>query len=302
VVSRANGPTGTIANGDGFGISGDGNSVVFSSPSPLDPDADNGLPHLYVRNIAAQTTTLVDRDTGARGLEAEDEPTAAAIDQNGNRVAWSTDAALPGSGTSFAELDRVYVRDLQAGTTTFVSRADGANGAEPNSGSFNPSIDAAGDTVAFESAATNLGVPITSSQVWVRRLTTGRTILASRANGVAGAPADNESLAPSLDAAGDRVAFMSRASNLGAGAPTGISDIEAYLRSLSSNSTTVVSRANGASGAPDDSPGFGSVSLSPNGSCAVFSSTGLNLGDGFPSVDFFAVRERVLRGTCPVSP
>ena len=50
----------------------------------------------------------------------------------------------------------VFVRDLQAGTTTFVSRADGATGVGADADSTDPSISADGRYVAFASTAANL--------------------------------------------------------------------------------------------------------------------------------------------------
>jgi Tol biopolymer transport system component len=296
-VTRANGPTGTVTAGTGTGISGDGNSVVFITNAVLDPDAANGFNHVYVRDLGAQTTTFVDRDNGPSGFPAFANADDAVIDRDGGRVAWTTPAALAGT-SSTGSFDRLYERDLRAATTILVGRADGASGAMANAEVLSPTIDAAGDVVAFESPATNLGSAVTTHAIWVRDIAGQHTQLASRGTGAAGAAADGYATAPSLDAAGDRVGFRSSAGNLGAGPQATGNDFQAYVRDLSSDVTDVVSRANGIAGAPVDKPGSGSVSLSANGDCAAFDATGLNIGDGFASSQFPAVHLRVLRGEC----
>ena len=50
----------------------------------------------------------------------------------------------------------VFVRDLQAGTTTLVSRASGVAGAKGNAAANGVAISADGRFVAFDSGASNL--------------------------------------------------------------------------------------------------------------------------------------------------
>jgi hypothetical protein len=223
------------------------------------------------------------------------------IDRDGGRVAWTTSDDL--AGAPFAPgLTRVYERDLRAGTTTLVSRAEGPTGVMANADSTSPAIDANGDTVAFQSAATNLGPAVIGQAVWVRDVIGGHTQLASRATGIAGAVADGQAQNPSIDGAGDRVAFRSNAGNLGAGIQASGGDWQAYVRDLSNQTTQVASRADGPAGAPIDTPGSGSVSISANGDCVAFDATGLNTGDGLAGPWFPAVHLRVLRRECPVDP
>jgi hypothetical protein len=125
------------------------------------------------------------------------------------------------------------------------------------------------------------------------------TQLASRATGADGAVPNNLSLSPVLDDAGDELAFVSLGDNLGA--PKVAPGDYGYVRDLSAQTTDILNRAN-ATGDPADLPGATSVSLSASGNCAAFSSAGSNLGDGFPSADFSAVRLRVLSGTCDTDP
>lgn len=296
VVTRVNGPSGVIAPGIGLAISGDGNRVAFHAESGFEPSAVDGAGHLYVRDLAAQTTTFVDRDSGPNGFAAGDDPAEAALNRDGSRVVWSTRADLPLAGGEPTRVQRVYMRDLSANTTVLLSRTEGLKGPQANADSFAPAIDAAGDVVAFESDATNLGAPSAPRSIWVRHVATGHNELVSRANGATGAPANALSFRPSIDAAGDRVAFVTAASNLGAG--PAVHGSETYVRDLSAKTTEVVSRVNGVGGAPADPAGFGGVSLSASGGCVAFAGTGLNYGDGLASADFTGVRERTLRDNC----
>src|SRR5262249_29375432 len=156
----------------------------------------------------------------------------------------------PADGDS---LQDVFVRDLQAGTTTLVSRAGGAGGAKADRESVSPAISADGRFVAFDSVATNLdpGDADTAGDTFVRDLQAKTTTLVSRAGGAAGAKADAESGSPAISADGRFVAFNSVATNLDPADGDIATDI--FVRDLQANATTLVSRAAGASGAKGNS-------------------------------------------------
>ena len=108
--------------------------------------------------------------------------------------------------------------------------------------------------------------------------------LASRADGPDGAPGDDESYAPALDADGTRVAFASTARNLGDGDPTSSDDI--YVRDLETGTTFLVSRAGGTKGngyswAPD---------INAAGTRVAFASEATNLdpADAHTDTDAYA--------------
>ena len=170
----------------------------------------------------------------------------------------------------------VYLRDLTAGTTTLVSRANGTAGAAADGPSVAPSISGDGRLVAFASTAGNLaaGVPAGTLEVYVRDLTAGTTTLVSRA-GPGGPAADGASSAPAISADGGTVAFVSTAANLASGVPVGSAEI--YEQTLATGAITLVSRADGASGAPA-SLGASSPALSADGHVVAFSSPAPNLG------------------------
>jgi hypothetical protein len=83
----------------------------------------------------------------------------------------------------------------------------------------------------------------------VRYPNRNETLLISRASGIAGAVADAGADQPAVSPGGRYVAFRSRSTNL---APGGRVQGQVYLRDTQLNTTTLVSRADGAAGAPAD--------------------------------------------------
>lgn len=95
LVSRARGPRGAAGNGDSgdsVAISADGWRVAFDSDATnLTPDDNIGRTKVFVRHIAGQTTTLVDRASGPDGAIGD---------------AWSEDGRLSADGRRVAFLSR----------------------------------------------------------------------------------------------------------------------------------------------------------------------------------------------------
>ena len=106
----------------------------------------------------------------------------------------------------------------------------------PISRSSTPSISGDGRSVAFETAARNLGPADADakSNVYVRDLDAGRTRLASVGTG--GGKGDGNSIKPSISRDGTRVAFLSDASNLVPGSSGGR---QFYVRDLAAGTTAV---------------------------------------------------------------
>ena len=269
LVSRANGLEGEPANepGEGTGvedpsISGNGRYVIFTSAasnlvSDLPPAAPEEHPlHVYRRDLQTGETTLVDRVTGEQGaILGERGARAEAISADGRYVLFrdGVEDLENAAGSHEPGLNTVYVRDLQAGTTTAVSRADGASGELANEPSRGTSISPEGRYVAIVSAATNLVAgmqPNTVRQVYLRDLQTDTTTLASATP--TGKPANGPSEEPLLLSGGCQVAFSSQATNLYVYEAAPVLTPEVYLADLCSTpaSVTLVSRANGQDGAP----------------------------------------------------
>ncbi len=95
-----------------------------------------------------------------------------------------------------------------------------------------------------------------------------------------------------------RVAFTSSAGNLVTGDTNGAAD--AFVREMTTKATTLVSRADGAGGAP---VAASFAAISGNGDCAAFSSVDDGAVPGLPvGTDFGRVFLRTLRLECPLDP
>jgi Tol biopolymer transport system component len=158
--------------------------------------------------------------------------------------------------------------------TALVSRASGPGGAA-GQGDSGPgtAVSATGRFVAFESSAvlSDAAVPGVTN-VYLRDTESGAASLISRATGVDGAGADNDSAAPTISPAGRYVAFESLADNLATDDNDAVRNI--FVRDTFTNKTKLVSRAS--DGAPADGDSF-HPSISVNGWFIAFESVADNL-------------------------
>jgi Tol biopolymer transport system component len=240
-------------------ISADGRIVAFEATDTgrRGSESRNGL-WTYDRTKRAQTLVV---DHGPDGAALLPE-----LSGDGASVAFS-DVEAGGSGRTL-----VYVRSLRDARTTLVSRATGADGAVAESDAYEPAISNDGTIVAFTTRATNLGATGNTSRVFVRDLRSATTQLVSR--GVAG-----DAIQPALSADGRFVAFVARRRARRVTPRTLRATI--WLHDRVSGRTTLVSRANGAEGAPAD--GYSSEpAVSADGARVVFTSTAGNLAKGKP--------------------
>ena len=255
LVSRATGTAGSVGDGDSVdcSISADGRYVAFTSEADnLDPDSNDSFADVFVRDLQSNTTTLVSRASGAAGVVSDSVSlSGTSISADGRHVAFSSNADNLDLDSNDSVVD-VFVRDLEADTTTLASRASGAAGVVGDNSSFNASISADGEHVGFKSGADNLDPDSNDSvdDVFVRDLQADTTALASRAGGAAGVVGDSGSEGPSLSSDGSQVAFVSGADNLDADSDDSVGDV--FVRDLEGNTTTLASRASGAAGAVGD--------------------------------------------------
>ena len=201
-------------------ISGDGSAVAFTShDNTLDPanDSDTLLGFFYsgdvfVRDLDNKTTELVSRNATVDGNRASYNPS---IDTDGSHVSFDTQSSNLDPDDSNEERD-VYVRNRTGNTLTLASRADGADGAKGDDSALGSSISGDGSVVSFQSESTNLDPDDSDAtpDVYVRDLDSDDTELISRADGAAGAKANKLAQVSSINADGDRVAFLSSADNL----------------------------------------------------------------------------------------
>jgi uncharacterized repeat protein (TIGR01451 family) len=136
-------------------FSSSGAHIAFVSiASNLGPDDTNGVGDVYVRDVAAGTTTLVSTNT-AGTHSANGVSDGAVFGPAGELLTFISRATDLGPGDSDAEFD-LYLHDLGTGTTTLVS----ANAAGTDSGdgqSGGTAMSPSGRQIAFTSTATDLG-------------------------------------------------------------------------------------------------------------------------------------------------
>jgi hypothetical protein len=183
------------------------------------------------------------------------------------------------------------------GTTLLVNRPTGFGGANPGftnhsgiwgdpAGTSGQSLRVVSDDdgnryVAFTSEADGLSDQDDNNvqNVYVRDRITNTTTLVSRATGAAGAGANGSSDSPAISADGRWVAFRSSATNLSGADEGGTSQI--YLRDQVNNTTTLVSRATGASGVIASSSSVEpAIAVSGGNAVVAFSSAAANLPGG----------------------
>jgi Tol biopolymer transport system component len=140
----------------GVSLSADGRYVAFSSrATDLHPADSDRRPDVYVRNVAAGTTTLASRADGRTGAKGNGESLyGGSLSADGRLVAFASAARNldPVDSTSDNELD-IFVRDLRTGRTTLASRS--SSGAKGNKSSVWPSLSGNGRFMVFSSDAHN---------------------------------------------------------------------------------------------------------------------------------------------------
>jgi Tol biopolymer transport system component len=261
----------------GDSVSADGRYVAFTSfASNLVSGDTNGWLDVFVRDTQTGTTQLVSvSSTGVEGNAPSSEPS---ISADGRYIAFESRASnLVPNDTN--EINDVFVRDLQAGTTTRVSvTAQGAQGGWHDR-STAPSISVDGRYVAFESEAAL--VPADTEHradvyVYDRVTATPERVSVSSAGQAGNAWTYFSGARISAD--GRFVTFSSDASNLALGDVNGQRDV--FLRDRLLQTTQLVSAT------PDGTVGNGyseDPSISADGRYVAFKTLATNLGDGATS-------------------
>jgi Tol biopolymer transport system component len=304
LASRATGASGAIGNDltGAASISANGRFVVFNSfaTNITSEDDDTLSPSdwadVFLRDLQTNTTTLVSRGPGLTGVAADGGSLGGSISADGRYVAFFSHASnLTADADTGAP--QIFVRDLQTGANTLVSRATGPTGAVGGDHSDSPVISADGSVVAFASRAENLSGAdndaLDAYDVFVRDLGTAATELVSRANGANGTAGDGHSWEPSVSDDGRLVAFTSSATTLSAAdndllAPEHRFDV--FVRDVDADTTTLISRAGGAVGAAANA-GSGYPSISGDGEHVAFASAATNFTADVPRYQGVYVRD-----------
>jgi Tol biopolymer transport system component len=273
------------APGPGFyrgalSISGRGRYLAFpSSEASLAPGSAPSAIQIYVHDRA--TGTNVRASVATNGTPCNVDAWSPVLSLDGRAVAFSTAAANLVAGDANQRAD-VFVRDLLLGTTELASVA--SNGLQADRDCVPTALSADGRIVLFHSRATVLVPGDTNARedVFRRDLAQGATTRVSV--GIGGSESDGDSQDATLSADGRRIAFWSRATNLGPGVsnPSG----SVYLHDRRTHSTQLVDP--GVGGAPADGASSAPV-LSVDGAHVAFVSRATNLvaGDTNQKSDVF---------------
>lgn len=287
LASRATGDDTPASSTDDVSISADGTRVGFTSYSSLDPADGDTDADIYVRDFSDDTTTLASRADGPAGPAADQPAEDSMLSGDGERIVFSTGATnlgVPGGDL------QVYVRDLASDQTILVSRDASADpGVAGNGDSEGARISGDGQTVAFESRATNLDPAdaVNNRDIYVRDLAGNKTTLVSRLGGLAGAPTLGFKSNPAISADGKVVAFQTDEQPIAPEAglwPAGPDQV--VSRVIATGVNTLVSRAPGGAAAET---GGNQPSVDADGSVIAFTSDAANLklglgGDGREAV------------------
>ena len=333
LVSRT--PDGTQADHSSNAASVDaaGDRVAFQSlASNLAPIVNPNFVHVYVRDLAAGTTTLLDRTAG--GAISAQGAASPEISADGRTVVFvSSSPDLPDATPNATH---AYIADLQTGQLTIADKT--ATGTPGNGTVFAVDVSADGNRVAFIGDADNLGGSTNGrASVYVKDRRDGSLTWASRPQD--GNPVHVEAGDMSLSEDGSHVAFFQSDPDFGFGADA-IGHV--FLRDLGSDHTELVSVGTpgglgvtqrrpslnadatrisfdegafaghpartyvrdlvaGVTTALENGPHGSSVSnLDASGTCAAFRASSPNLSTpGYPSPDFSHVYVRAIGGDCP---
>jgi FG-GAP-like repeat len=231
-------------------ISGDGSHVVFVSASSdlVANQVNNANSNIFLYN-GSNTLALVSHQNGSTSATANNFSNGLSIDYNGGLVAFTSTATnlLPTATSS----GNVFLYNAGSGANTLVSHRNGSSTVAANQPSTSPVISAAGNFVAFVSAATDPVPGLTPSGT--AGLTnvfeyandgSGNIALISGAHGAGVVLGNGNSDNPALNADGTYVAFRSDATNL-AVQQTGPAGGNIFEYSLATGASRVVSTAAG---------------------------------------------------------
>jgi Tol biopolymer transport system component len=255
-----------------------GRFVLFlSSATNLVTNALAGDYHVYVRDLQAGTTTLVDADTNGFG-PVTSMASAPQMTPDGRFVAFE----CPDVNLVPRDRNRAYdlfVRDLARGTTDLISERDATLPTATPTGLslLSPySVSPDGRYAAFASEAGDLVPGVTNGcwNIFVTDRLLGTNVLVSVATN--GGLTDGFSSEPAISSDGRYVAFTSTADNLVAGDANKASDV--FVRDLQAGTTKLLSINKSGTG-PGNAASY-SPEISMDGRWVLFRTMASDVGSG----------------------
>jgi hypothetical protein len=201
-------------------ISGNGRFVAFESDATdlVAINDTNNASDVFVRDLLTQTTALVSINSAgnATGNRASGNARKFSLSADGRLIVFQSLASNLAPNDVNGTAEDIFLRNLQTGTTTFVS-ANSTNTGGGNGQSYNPKITPDGRFVVFDGLATdlvaNVNVSFGIGQAFLRNLATNTTTLVS-ANTTGTGSGNAVSFFPVISDDARTVAFTSHASNL----------------------------------------------------------------------------------------
>ena len=261
-------------------ISGDGRMVAFhSSADNLVPDDTNSEWDIFVHD--RNTGVTVRANVGPLGEESAQGGYFGSISGNGQFVVFNTGEQLSDKDTN--NVGDIYRHDLISKDTVRVSV--GTGGFQLDGASVKASISYYGEYIAFLSLARNVDPRDIDSlyDVYVRDTLSDETVLVSPSSSN-DQSADEDCELSVISADGQKIAFISEATNLIEGEQLGVKN--AFLYDRSKNLMRLMSRSY--CGEPGDDRTH-TVAITPDGQWVVFFSEAQNLvpGGSWPESSIF---------------
>jgi Tol biopolymer transport system component len=224
-------------------ISADGRYVSFASgANNLVPGGRKHVAGVFVRDTVMHTTKRVSVSSRGRAQNESVPPPytqISALSADGRYVVFDSSATNLVRHYGLHRTN-VYRHDMKTGATILVSRS--TLGRQGDNDSFSPSVSADGNTVVFDSYATNLAGPWAPLvNVYARNIAQQTTLILDVAPN--GGPRDSELTTnflqrPAISGTGLVAVFTSGADNLVAGDHNGANDV--FLRLITPPTTTLV--------------------------------------------------------------
>ncbi|MEJ0089285.1 MAG: hypothetical protein WDM80_06000 [Limisphaerales bacterium] len=273
-----------------------GRFVTFlSSASGLVTNSVTSDYHLYLADLQAGMTRLVDADTNGVGVGVG-VATVPQLSADGTLVAFEASNSSLVSNDRNHDID-IFVRDSVAATNELISAHDSNfPSASPNGNTGIAALSSSTDGrwLTFASEADNLVFNDTNGfrDIFVRDFQFGTNLLVSV--GTNGVSADGISSEPAISTSGGFVVFSSSADNLVKGDTNKVQDV--FVRILPAGPTVLVST--NASGPGQGNKLSGSASISGDGRYVLFRSQASNLAAGsFSGTENLFLRDMQTRTT-----